>query len=118
MRKIVVLFLLLPNFAFSQSFNSFVEYGASVHKGDNNPLWQVSNQHGLSSLDNFTYLRGGGLYVDSCVNWKLNAGLDLVVAEGMSSRFIVQEAYADICYKWMGSLGDDYGESAGSLSNL
>ena len=28
----------------------FVEYGATVHTGDNTPLWQVSNQQGLGSI--------------------------------------------------------------------
>ena len=28
----------------------FVEYGATVHTGDNIPLWQVSNQQGLGSI--------------------------------------------------------------------
>ena len=32
----------------------FVEYGATVHTGDNTPLWQVSNQQGLGSIyDNY-----------------------------------------------------------------
>ena len=58
-----------------QNISSFVEYGASVHTGDNTPLWQVSNQHGLSSIDNNTYLRGGAFYTDTIRQWRLEGGL-------------------------------------------
>ena len=54
-----------------QNISSFVEYGASVHTGDNTPLWQVSNQHGLSSIDNNTYLRGGAFYTDTIRQWRV-----------------------------------------------
>ena len=62
-----------------QNISSFVEYGASVHTGDNTPLWQVSNQHGLSSIDNNTYLRGGAFYTDTIRQWRLEGGLDMAV---------------------------------------
>ena len=85
-----------------QNISSFVEYGASVHTGDNTPLWQVSNQHGLSSIDNNTYLRGGAFYTDTIRQWRLEGGLDMAVASGFTSTFILQQAYADIQYKWLG----------------
>lgn len=66
-----------------QNISSFVEYGASVHTGDNTPLWQVSNQHGLSSIDNNTYLRGGAFYTDTIRQWRLEGGLDMAVASGL-----------------------------------
>lgn len=84
------------------NLSSFVEYGASVHAGDNTPLWQVSNQHGLSSLDNNTYLRGGAFYADTIRRWRLEGGLDMAVATGFTSRFVLQQAYADIRYDWFG----------------
>ena len=65
-----------------QNISSFVEYGASVHTGDNTPLWQVSNQHGLSSIDNNTYFRGGAFYTDTIRQWRLEGGLDMAVASG------------------------------------
>ncbi len=78
----------------------FVEYGAAVHTGDYTPLWQVSNRQGLGSLDNNTYLRGGVFYTDQWGKWKVDAGLDVVLAVGMSS--CVQQAYADFRYKKLG----------------
>lgn len=106
---LIALAFLLPPFIMEaqtglkkENLSSFVEYGASVHTGDNTPLWQVSNQHGLSSLDNNTYLRGGAFYTDTLRRWRLEAGLDMAVAAGFTSTFILQQAYADIRYGWLG----------------
>lgn len=85
-----------------QNLSSFVEYGASLHTGENTPLWQVSNRHGLSSIDNNTYLRGGAFYVDTIRNWRLEGGVDMAVASGFTSTFVLQQAYADVRYKWLG----------------
>ena len=67
------------------------------------PLWQVSNQQGLTSLDNNTYIRGGISYKHQLGKWKFEEALDLVAAAGFSmTSFIVQQAYVDIRYKWFG----------------
>ena len=42
----------------TQKPNTFIEYGTTVHVGENTPLWQVSNQHGLSYINNNTYIKG------------------------------------------------------------
>ena len=87
----------------AQQLSSFVEYGAALHTGDNTPLWQVSNQQGLTSLDNNTYIRGGISYKHQLGKWKFEEALDLVAAAGFSmTSFIVQQAYVDIRYKWFG----------------
>ena len=85
-----------------QNLSSFVEYGASLHTGENTPLWQVSNRHGLSSINNNIYLRGGAFYVDTIRNWRLEGGVDMAVASGFTSTFVLQQAYADVRYKWLG----------------
>ena len=51
------------------TLSSFVEYGATVHTGDNTPLWQVSNRQGLASIDNSTYVRGALFYHDRWGKW-------------------------------------------------
>ena len=84
----------------SKVLTPFIEYGATVHTGDYTPLWQVSNWQGLGSIDNNTYLRGGVFYVDNWREWKVDAGLDLVLGTGMTS--CVHQAYADFRYKWLG----------------
>ena len=92
-----------PQFVSAQNkLESFAEYGATVHTGDNNPLWQVSNVHGMSSLKNNTYLRGGVFYKDTVRNWTFDTGVDLAVGAGMSTICYLQQAYADVRYKWFG----------------
>ena len=104
MRFVLIFLCLLPQIVAAQStYKSFAEFGTTVHTGDNTPLWQVSNQHGLSSLDNNAYIRGGGTFCsDTCKQWKLNSGFDLAIARGFTSNVVIQQAYADIYYKWMG----------------
>lgn len=82
-------------------FSSFVEYAATVHTGDNTPLWQVSNRQGLASLDNNTYLRGAAFYEYDVKDWRFNTGLDMAVAAGFTSTFVLQQAYLDVDYKWL-----------------
>ncbi len=83
-----------------RKLDPFVEYGATVHTGDNTPLWQVSNLQGLASLDNSTYIRGGVFYHDQWGKWTVSGGLDLVAAAGFNSG--IQQAYTDFRYKWFG----------------
>lgn len=53
---LMVFLFIGKNTMLAQQLSSFVEYGAALHTGDNTPLWQVSNQQGLTSLDNNTYI--------------------------------------------------------------
>ena len=64
----------------------FVEYGATVHTGDNTPLWQVSNQQGLGSIYDNTYIRGGLGYKHRLGKWKFEEKLDMVAAVGMNFK--------------------------------
>lgn len=66
---LMVFLFIEKNTMLAQQLSSFVEYGAALHTGDNTPLWQVSNQQGLTSLDNNTYIRGG-----AATNTKLENG--------------------------------------------
>lgn len=67
---LLVFLMIGKNAIMAQELSSFVEYGTSVHSGDHTPLWQVSNQQGLSSLDNNTYIRGGVSYKHELGKWK------------------------------------------------
>ena len=53
---LMVFLFIGKNTMLAQQLSSFVEYGTTLHTGDNTPLWQVSNQQGLTSLDNNTYV--------------------------------------------------------------
>lgn len=100
---LMVFLFIGKNTMLAQQLSSFVEYGVALHTGDNTPLWQVSNQQGLTSLDNNTYIRGGISYKHQLGKWKFEEALDLVAAAGFSTTsFIVQQAYVDIRYKWFG----------------
>ena len=72
-------------FSYAQNLNTFAEYGANIHIGDNTPLWQVSNQHGFSSIKNNTYVRGGVFYKDTIHTWVLETGVDMAIATGFTS---------------------------------
>ena len=97
-----IILLFLTGNIYAQNLETFVEYGTAIHAGDYTPLWQVSNQQGLSSIKNNTYIRGGVFYNKTLHSWKAEAGIDIAVAAGFSSTFILQQAYADIRYKWIG----------------
>lgn len=86
----------------AQELNGFAEYGATVHTGKNTPMWQTNNQHGLSSINNNTYIRGAAFYNNTFRSWKVEAGIDLAAAAGFTSTLIIQQAYADLRYKWIG----------------
>lgn len=101
-------FLLISQGPFSyvsaqeHKLGAFVEIEGAGHLGDNTPLWQVSNRNGLPSLNNYGYLRGG---VDYSLlmpkHWRLDSKVDLVAGVGLDNYFIVQQAYADLSYRWL-----------------
>lgn len=97
-----LLFITGNNSLNAQKLTMFAEYGATLHTGKHTPLWQVSKQHGLSSTNNNTYIRGSAFYINKIRSWNVEIGIDLVVAAGFTSTFIIHQAYADIRYKWIG----------------
>ncbi len=101
MKNKAILLCLIPFFLKAQDirFAPFAEFGTTLHTGDHNPLWQNSLQHGLSSLDNNAYLRGGVLFQDTLGRkWSYGAGIDLAVTTGMDSHFFIQQAYVDVSW--------------------
>ena len=100
--KILPLFLLFTagNTLYGQKFSTFAEYGTTLHIGKYTPLWQANNQHGLSSINNNTYVRGGLFYENTIRSWKLAGGIDLAATAGFTSTYIIQQAYVDVSYKW------------------
>ena len=100
----VCLFCLPHNVMAQNKLSSFAEYGANVHLGDNNPLWQVSNIHGAGSLRNNTYVRGGVFYKDTLKRWTFDTGVDVMVGAGLPKPSVcyIQQAYADVRYRWFG----------------
>lgn len=69
-------------------------------------MWQVSNQQGLGSIYDNTYVRGGVGYKHKLGKWKFEEKLDMVAAAGMNFKgdkdIFIQQAYIDVRYKWLG----------------
>lgn len=104
MGRIFRLFLLafLPAALGAQpkGLHEFAEIGTALHSGDHTPLWQNALQHGLSSLDNYGYVRGGVTFRDTLgAHWSWGAGIDLAAGVGMDAAFVVQQAYADLAWR-------------------
>ena len=81
--------------------STFAEWGGGMHVGKHMPMWQVSNTHGLSSLDNSTYVRSSFSYSDSIAVCRINTKLDLVIGVGFTSLLTIHQAYVDLSYKWI-----------------
>lgn len=67
------------------------------------PLWLNANKYGLSSLEsNNGYIRTSverPLRIDSVKRWGVGCGIDVVVPFNYTSKFVVQQAYAEL--RWL-----------------
>lgn len=89
------------------------------------PLWLNANKHGLSSLEKSNgYLRAAmsrPLRTDSARRWGVGCALDVAVPFNYTSKFIVQQAYAEV--RWLsgtltvGSKQHDMEMKDGALSS-
>lgn len=100
----------------NDSLNYRVEFSATAATDGLAPLWLVSNKHGLSSLQDASgYLRFGVTQPEfeftKSEDWNLGYGADVVVPVNyatesvstgkQSSKFIIQQLFLDLDYKWM-----------------
>ena len=97
------------------------EFQATLATGDHNPLWLNANKYGLSSLKKANgYLRGRverPLTLDNGRKWGVGYGLDVAIAAGFTSTFIVQQAYIE--GRWLkGTLTVGAKEQPMELKNL
>ena len=79
-----------------------IDMQATFSKGKT-PLWLNANRYGLSSLKEANaYLRGSlirPLSTDNQRRWGVGYGVDLVLPTHFTSRFIVQQAFAEV--RWL-----------------
>lgn len=79
------------------------EMSGTASDGEYAPFWLTSNKYGLSSIENNSgYIRGGifrDIENDSLKKWKFGFGADIVIPANFTSRFVVEQLYADIQYK-------------------
>ena len=72
----------------------------TTSSGDHTPLWLNANKYGLSSLEQTNgYVRVGAFQqveADTTRRWSYGFGADVALTDGFTSRFVVQQAYADV----------------------
>ena len=80
-----------------------VEMGGTSGKGTYAPMWLTANRQGLSSANTENgYLRAGTAHTMPLnQHFSFSAGLDLATAYNFTSSFIIQQAYADLSYRWL-----------------
>ena len=66
-------------------------------------MWLTANRQGLSSVNTENgYLRAGIAHTMPLnQHFGFSAGLDLATAYNFTSSFIIQQAYADLSYRWL-----------------
>jgi hypothetical protein len=83
--------------------NYRVEASGTVANGDYAPLWFSANSYGLSSTSTTSgYLRAAAIRPDSADadrRWRIGYGVDLAVPLRFTSRFVVQQLYADFHWR-------------------
>lgn len=95
--------LALASHAQIKHYGEGVEYSVEVSEtgstGSNSPLWLNANHYGLSSVkSNSGYLRAAierPIECDSARSWKLGYGADLALPYNFTSKFVVQQLYAE-----------------------
>lgn len=79
------------------------EAQVTASDGDFTPLWLNANKYGLSSLDPINgYVRvalSHGYDADSTRGCRVGYGLDVAMAAGFTSTFVVQQAYGELGWK-------------------
>ena len=80
-----------------------VEMGGTSGKGTYAPMWLTANRQGLSSANTENgYLRAGIAHTMPLnQHFGFSAGLDLATAYNFTSSFIIQQAYANLSYRWL-----------------
>ena len=112
MKKIqlfLLLFLLISITQQHQCPNSLskqnipLRMGGTSGKGTYAPMWLTANRQGLSSVNTENgYLRAGIAHTMPLnQHFGFSAGLDLATAYNFTSSFIIQQAYADLSYRWL-----------------
>ena len=104
----LLLFLSIPitqhiNAQFPAKTEYAVETGMTSGKGSYAPMWLTANRQGLSSTHTENgYLRAGIAHTMPLgSHFGFSAELDLATAYNFTSSFIIQQAYADLGYRWL-----------------
>ncbi len=89
--------------ALGQDVEYSVSAQASAGSGDYAPFWFTSNKYGLGPTENSSGLFRANIRrnaeADSLYKWRFGYGADIVGLINHSSKFVVQQLYADIQFK-------------------
>ena len=80
-----------------------IETSGNLSNGTYAPLWLTANRYGLSSQKpNSGYVRAGLLYDKGLKrHWHIQAGIDLAGTANQTADFVIQQAFADISWKFL-----------------
>lgn len=108
---LIALILLAPvstKAQFSKGLHHTIEAGITLSNGSQTPFWLTANKHGLSSLEKNNAYLSAGIFRDPDTEKKFTYGfgLELAALKRFTSSYVVQQAYADVRYRfWELSLG-------------
>lgn len=86
-----------------KGLNYSVEAGATVSNGSHTPFWLTANKYGLSSVrKNNAYLAAGIFRdIEKDKTFSYAFGLEMAALERFTSKFVIQQAYADVRYRFL-----------------
>lgn len=97
------LFVMAQGEDLAKNLETSIEIQAGLADGTT-PLWLNANKYGLSSLDKFNgYVRANAVRnasSDEGREWKWGYGLDMAVAANHTSTIVVQQAFAELGWKY------------------
>ena len=108
-KSILTSLMAVSLYAFAQSpdlgkgISYSIETSGTISNGNHSPFWLTANRYGLSSIErNSGYIRGSicrSAENDNGRHWDIGYGADFVVPANYTSKFVVQQLYADV--RWL-----------------
>lgn len=102
MALVVMMLMSMPTFMQAEEIDFRTEIEGSFSDG-NTPLWLNANKYGLSSLSSTNgYLRMAAEHraeTDTTRLWRWGYGLDVALPLNYTSKFVIQQAFAELQYK-------------------
>lgn len=90
-------------YAQTNNLTYHIETSGNFSNGKYAPMWFTANRYGLSGNEsNSGYLRTGMDYQKELKHhWRIQTGIDLAGAVNQTSKFVVQQAYGDISWRFL-----------------
>ncbi len=100
---IATILLIMPQVNAQTTIDYSAQISGVTATGNHSPFWFTAIKHGVSSIDKeWGYLRAGIAGKTLLKKeWKLNYGADIIGGRNMTSDIYIQQAYADISWRWL-----------------